>query len=150
MEYSYTIYFISIIILLILFVLHKINNSQYVGSDIYNLMDLIIDIALLLIISVPIVNTLIAIALTIIIVASLCLNFFRPCFWYNSLEKEMKTLDLLNKELNELHHKLRYTNNNDELPLLEKKIKYIEDLIKKRSNSLEINSIHSTDNNIKL
>ena len=62
----------------------------------------------------------------------------------------MKTLDLLNKELNELHIKLRYTDNNDELPLLEKKIKYIEDLIKKKSNSLEINHIHSTDNNIKL
>ena len=75
MEYSYTIYFISILILLILFVLYKINNSKDMASDIYTLEDLIIDIAILLIISVPIVNTLIAIALIIIVVASLCLNF---------------------------------------------------------------------------
>ena len=62
----------------------------------------------------------------------------------------MKSLDLLNKELNNLYNKLRYTNDDNELPLLEKKIKYIEDLLKKKSNSLEINPITSTDNNIKL
>lgn len=57
---------------------------------------------------------------------------------------------MLHKELDELHHKLRYTKNDNELFLLEKKINYIEYLIQKKTNSLEINPINSTDNNIKL